>query len=96
MDTSSPADHRDCQRLQHLRSGAKCEGQRQHAADGRHCRHHDRTQPPLCRMQHRLTRRRALSPIVLVRIQQQDAVLRHDADDHDQAHERRHVEVRAA
>ena len=31
----------------------------------------------------------------LVGIEQQDAVLGHDADDHDQAHERRHVEVGA-
>ena len=62
----------------------------QMAAD---CGHHDRPQPPLCRVQHCLARRRALGAIVLVRIQQQDAVLGHDADDHDEAHERRHVEV---
>ena len=86
------ADHGDRQRLQHLRTGADGERQRNHAGDGRQRGHQNRPQPALAGLDHGVARRRSFGAEALIGIEQQDAVLRHDADHHDQSHERRDVE----
>ena len=90
------ADDGDGQRLQHLRACAERKGQRQHAADGGQCGHDDGAQAALRGMQHGFACRRSLGAESLVGVEQQNAVLGHDADDHDESHERRHVERGAA
>ena len=54
--------------------------------------HHDGPQPALRRVQHGIVRGCALGAELLVGVEQQDAVLGHDADDHDEPHERGNVE----
>ena len=70
----------------------KREGQRQHPADGGQSGHDDGAQAALRRVQHGLARRSALGAEALVGVEQQNAVFGHDADDHDESHERSHVE----
>src|SRR3954464_10370978 len=86
------ADHRNRQRLQHLRSLPDAERQRQHASGRRHGGHHDRAQASSAGVYDRLLDRHPLRYGLVVRVEQQDAVFGDDADDHDQPHERRHVE----
>ena len=80
--------------MQHLRAGAEGERQGQHAADGGDGRHDDGTESALRGMHHGFSGGGAFSAILLVGVEQQDSVLGDDADDHDEAHERRDVERR--
>src|SRR5262249_43826027 len=89
------ANHRDGQRLQHLRSGAERERERQHPGHRRKRRHDDRTEPPPPRLNRRFLGGKSNRPKFLVGVQQQNPVLRDDADHHDEAHERRDVEGRS-
>ena len=86
------ADDSDGQRLQHLRAGAESEGQRQHPADGGQSGHDDGAQAALRRVQHGLACRSSLGAKALVGVEQQNAIFGHDADHHDEPHERRDVE----
>ena len=92
IEIRMPADDRDRQRLQHLRSRAERERQRQHARHRRQRRHHDRPQPAASGLNDGLFGRESDRPELLVGVEQQDAVLGDDADDHDQSHERRDIE----
>jgi len=91
--TTRPQNHRDAQaaddgdgqRLQHLRAGAQGEGQRQHSADRGNGRHDDGPQPSLGRAQHSFSRGGALGAELLVGVEQQNAILGHNADDHNEA-----------
>ena len=49
---------------------------------------YDWTQSPSARMEHGVARQTPLAAILLICIEQQDAILRHNADHHDYAHER--------
>ena len=92
--TEQAANHGNRQRLQHLRSSPKGESQRQHSRNRRHRRHGDGPQAPPSRLDHRLFRGLSQVAKSLFGVQQQNAVFSHDADHHDDAHERRDVESR--
>ena len=66
--------------------------QRQHAADRCQRSHHDGAQAALRGVKHGIPGGGALSTILFVGIEQQDAVLGHNPDDHNEPHERGHVE----
>ena len=70
----------------------KRERQRNHAGDRGQRGHHDGPQAALARVDHAVLGATALGAELLIGVEQQNAVLRHDADHHDQAHERRDVE----
>ena len=68
---------------------------RNHAGDHRGTRHQDRPQPAARRLDRRVERRRAVARRVLGERHEQDRVRHRDADRHDRAHERLHVQRRA-
>ena len=90
------ADHRDSQRLKHLRASAQRERQGQHAGDGGERRHHDGAQAATPGLQHGVLGRESQGAKFLVRIQQQNSILGHDPHHHDHSHEGRDVECGAS
>src|SRR5271157_1345960 len=78
----NPSDYRDGERLQHLRTGAQGQCQRQHPGDGGHGRHYNRSQTASSGLNHRILGRMSGSAEALVSVEQQDAVLGYDANDH--------------
>ena len=87
-----PANDRDGKRLQHLRACAQGESQWQHARDsGQRC-HHDGTQAAAAGLEHGIFGRETLRTKFLVGVEQENAIFRHDANNHNHAHERRNVE----
>ena len=80
-------DDRDRQRLQHLRARTQGQRQRKHSTNGGDGRHQDGPPAPLGCVQHGLASVHSAGTQLLVRVEQQNAVLGHDPDDHDEAHE---------
>ena len=63
-----------------------------HSRDGGHRGHQDGAQPAFAGFDHGVARRVAFGAETLIGVEQQNAVLGHDADHHDQSHERRDIE----
>ena len=83
------ADHRQAQRPARFAARAVAQRDRQRAQQRRHGGHHDRPEADQAAFVDRLARRLALLALGLQReIDLHDGVLLHDADQHDQAHER--------
>jgi len=72
--------------LEHLRTGAQGERERNHAGHGGQRGHHDGAQTAFAGADHGVFGADAFGAELLVGIEQQNAVLGHDADHHDQAH----------
>src|SRR5437016_178217 len=90
------ADNSYGERLKHLRALADSEGQREHAGDRGKSGHGDGTKTPAASLNHGILRRKTEGAKAMLGVQEKDAVLGHDADDHDHAHEGRNVKRRAS
>ena len=89
-----PADHHQSQRLPRFAAGAVADGDRNGAQHGRHRGHHDRAEADQAALEDRLHGRLAFLPLRAEReIDLHDRVLLHDADQHDQPHERVDVQL---
>src|SRR5260370_23074621 len=80
------ADHSDGQRLQHGGTSPDAESQRKHASDGGQRRHGDGAQAAAAGLDHGFFRGEAEVAEAMLGVQEENAVLGHDADDHDHAH----------
>ena len=83
-----PSNNRQRERLLNLRPRSDSQREWEQAGCGSECGHKYRPQPQLRRFEHRVFRSVARVDTVLGAIEQQDPVLRHDAGDHDDTHER--------
>ena len=86
------ADHGNGERLQHLRACAQGESKWQHARDSGQRSHHDGAQAAATGLEHGIFGGETLGAEFLVGVEQENAIFRHDANNHNHAHERRNVE----
>ena len=84
----------DGQRLEHLRSGAKRKGEREHAGDGRKRSHQNGTKPAASGLQYRFFGGKSFGAEAALGIKKKNPVLGDDADDHDEAHKGGYAEGR--
>ena len=82
---AEPADHDPAERLARLRPGAAHEDQRHAAGDRRDHRHHHRPQADAAGLADGVLDAKAALAELVGELHDQDAVLRHDADQHHQA-----------
>src|SRR3954470_18758834 len=88
------SDYGEAERLARAAAGAEADGDRQGSHQGRHGGHHDRPEACQAGLVDRLLRRHAAAALSLNgEVDHHDGVLLHDADQHDDAHERVHVEL---
>ena len=86
------ADDGNGERLQHLRASPNAQSKWEHSSDGGEGRHGDGTETAAAGLKHSVLRRHARVAEGGVGIEEQDAVFRNHADDHDHAHEGSDVE----
>ena len=87
------ADDGDGERLEHLGAGTEGEGQGQHAGHSGEGSHDDGAETAAGGLDHGVAGAHASGAEALIGVEEQDAVFGDDADDHDQSHEGRDVEV---
>ena len=87
-------DDGDTHRAPHLGALPPAEGHRHHAEDGRHGRHQHGAQAALASRHHGVLHRPTALAAEGDVVDQHDAVLDHDADQHDGAEEAHHVQCR--
>src|SRR6266705_7195732 len=86
------ADNSDGQRLQHGGTSPDAESQRKHAGDGGQGSHGNGSQAAAAGLDHGFFRGEAEVAEAMLGIQEENAVLSHDADNHDHAHARSDIE----
>lgn len=86
-----PADYRNGQGFQHGGTGTDAKGERKHACDSGQRSHGDRPEPTAARLNHGLLAGISERTKTLFRVEEKDAVLGNDPNDHDHTHEGSHV-----
>src|SRR5258706_4381276 len=82
----NPADDGNGERLEHCGTGANPEGKREHSGNGREGGHGDRAQAAAASLDHGFFSGVTETAEAMFSVEKQNAVLGHNADDHDHAH----------
>src|SRR5712672_536281 len=93
--TENAADDGDGERLEHGRTGTDAESQRKHSGNRGESGHGNGTQAATAGLNHGVFTGVAKTAKTLLGIEEQDAVLGDDANDHNHAHEGSDVKCRA-